>query len=143
MSVNTSQPMSQVNPLYRLLAVVLLALSAPVMAQDSEEASESDPPNGKPTGKLMIEEEDMSPGMRLAFDGSSTAAFEKSMEAIKADTTEAEFTTVRNAIDYLLVYDLASRHNPEELYKRLDGKTPVEMLKMVNWQTGKRPTRSR
>lgn len=143
MSANTSQPMPQINRLHRLLAVVLLALSAPVMAQEPEEASESDLPNDRPSGNLMIEEEDMSPGMLLAFDGTSTAAFEKSMEAIQAETTEAEFTTVQNAIDYLLVYDLASRRNREVLYKRLDGKTPAEMLKMVNWQTGKRPTRSR
>lgn len=139
MSVNTSQPMSQINRLHRLLAVVLLALSAPVMAQEPEETTDSDLSNDS----LMIEEEDMSPGMLLAFDGTSTAAFEKSMEAIQAETTEAEFTTVQNAIDYLLVYDLAARRNLEELYKRLDGKTPAEMLKMVNWQTGKRPTRSR
>ncbi len=143
MSVNTSKTMSQVNLLHRLLAVVLLALSAPVMAQEPEEATESDLPDRKPGGNLMIEEEDMSPGMLLAFDGTSTAAFEKSMEAIQAETTEAEFTTVQNAIDYLLVYDLAARRDREELYKRLDGKTPADMLKMVNWQTGKRPTRSR
>lgn len=132
--MNKLQAMSFVKLLHCLLAVMLLAISAPTMAQEPEEAAESD----KPTGKLMIEDADMSPGMHMAFDGSSTEAFEKSMESIQAETTEAEFTTVQNAIDYLLVYDLAARGNPEVLYKRLDGKTPADMLRTVNWQTGKR-----
>lgn len=143
MSNNTSQSMSFSDLVIRFLAALLLAVSVPAMAQDNAQPDGAAAESDRFEGKLMIDEDEMSSGMRLPFDGSSTEAFERSMESIRAETTEVEFTTVQNAIDYLLVYDLAARRNPEMLYKRLDGKTPAEMLKMVNWQTGKRGTRNR
>jgi hypothetical protein len=82
-------------------------------------------------------EKSFSPGMNIPFDGSSVEAFEESLETIKSETTASEFTTVQNGLDYLLVYDLGARRDPELLYKRLDGKTPAEMLKMVKWKTGR------
>ena len=68
------------------------------------------------------------------FDGRSVKKFEKRLEEIKAETTEAEFTTIEGALDYLLVYDLAARRDREVLYERLDGKTPVDVLETVKWR---------
>jgi len=78
--------------------------------------------------------QDWSAGMYLPFDGSSVTAFEGSLEEVQAQTTEAEFTTLQNALEYLLVYDLAARRDPELLYERLDGKTPADVIEMVKWR---------
>lgn len=169
MNVSQSESKSFVRRLCSALAVLLLTVSVSALAQDAapnhdpvpdaspetdpvaiEDAAQKAAPEesgtsgrGKPTGKLMLDEDEMSPGMHLAFDGSSTQAFEKSMADIQSQTTDAEFVTVQHAINYLLLYDLAARGNPEALYQRLDGKTPADMLKTVNWQTGKRAKRNR
>lgn len=167
MNLSQSEPKLIVRRLCSALAVLLLTFSVSALAQDSapdptpDAAQDADPVatedaaqeaapegsgasgRGRPTGKLMLDDDEMSPGMHLAFDGSSAQAFEKSMADIQSQTTDAEFVTVQHAIDYLLVYDLAARGNPEALYQRLDGKTPADMLRTVNWQTGKRAKRNR
>jgi len=108
-----------------LITAIVLGAS-PALAQDEEMPSGA----GANTAKW-------SQGMSIPFDGSSTEAFNASLDKIKAETTDAEFTTVQNALDYLLVYDLGSRGDPEALYERLDGTTPAEMVKMVKWKTGR------
>ena len=72
--------------------------------------------------------------MSLPFDGSSVEAFEASLATIQAEVTDAEYSTLTNALDYLLVYDLGARRDKEVLYQRLDGKTPNDVLKMVKWR---------
>jgi hypothetical protein len=86
------------------------------------------------TGSATDADPDWSPGMYLPFDGSSVDAFNGSLEAIQEQSTEAEFTTLKNALDYLLVYDLAARRDPEVLYERLNGKTPADVIGMVKWK---------
>jgi hypothetical protein len=80
------------------------------------------------------EEEGKSAGMKIPFDGSSVEAFEKSMEEAKPQMTEAEYITLNNALDYLLVYDLAARRNKEKLYANLDGLTGEEIVDKVKWR---------
>lgn len=75
-----------------------------------------------------------SPGMQMTFDGSSVEAFDQRMEEIQAETTEAEYITIQQSIEYMLVYDLAARRDREVLYQRLDGKTPAELVGMVKWR---------
>ncbi|MDX1555256.1 MAG: hypothetical protein R3212_04455 [Xanthomonadales bacterium] len=132
--------------------VLLVALSAPVFAQAPEtaqaaepaaEAAGTDPESpdeSAPSEADAASDPDAppkpqrSPGMYLPFDGSSIEAFEGSLDTIKGDVTDAEFVTLLNALDYLLVYDLGARGDPELLYKRLDGKTPDDVLSMVKWR---------
>lgn len=121
---------SRKSTLFRRLAALLalsILLSGPALAQE----------------EMAIQEEPALPGMSLPFDGSSVRSFEKSLEAVRAQTTEEEFTTLQNALDYLLVYDLAARRDKKLLYQRLDGKTPSEVIEMVHWQTGERAKKSR
>lgn len=131
--------------------VLLLALPASILAEEPD-ATDAVEPATQPveaeseaveTEALVdveaseIESEtepQRSPGMYLPFDGSSTEAFEGSLDNVKADVTDAEFVTLLNALDYLLVYDLGARGDPELLYQRLDGKTPDDVLGMVKWR---------
>lgn len=148
--------------------LVLLMISAPTIAQDSDQA-ESDnsadttqtatqtatqaatqaaeprkvrnivpsaTPHLEPNTSIV---ETGSAGMYIPFDGGSVRKFEKTLEEVQEQTTPEEFTTVQNALDYLLVYDLSARRDKKTLYKNLDGKTPAEVVDMVKWRLEGRP----
>ena len=40
------------------------------------------------------------------------------------------YTAVKNALDYMLYYDIGLRNDKEKLYQKLDGKTPKEIIVM-------------
>jgi hypothetical protein len=73
-------------------------------------------------------------GMEIPLDGSSLEAFDASMARIKRHSTEASYTTLSNAIEYLLVYDLEVRRNKEKLAAKLDGLTGYEVVAKVGWR---------
>ena len=75
--------------------------------------------------------------MELPLDGSSLDAWDASMARVKRHSTEASYTTLENAIDYLLVYDLEVRRDKEKLVAKLDGLTGYEVVARVKWR--KRP----
>jgi len=62
-------------------------------------------------------------GMEIPLDGSSLEAWDVSMARVKRHSTEASFTTLNNAITYLLVYDLEVRRDKEKLVAKLNGLT--------------------
>lgn len=78
-------------------------------------------------------EDDFSDGMRIPVDGSSLETFDKSLALIQTKTTADEYTTLRNAIDYLLVYNLAAKRDRAKLARYLDGLTGREIIGKVNW----------
>jgi hypothetical protein len=78
-----------------------------------------------------------SEGMHIPVDGSSLEAFENSLEQIKEQVTAAEYTTLNNAIDYLLVYDLAAKRDRTKLAANLDGLTAEQIIEKVQWRKGK------
>jgi predicted lipid-binding transport protein (Tim44 family) len=75
-----------------------------------------------------------SEGMHIPVDGSSLEAFENSLEQIKEQVTAAEYTTLNNAIDYLLVYDLAAKRDRTKLAANLDGLTAEQIIEKVQWR---------
>lgn len=119
------------------LCGVLLLLSNVALAQEADDSEESVNPRYIPTPAQLEAEAAYSEGMYLPFDGSSVKKFDASLKKIESEVTDAEFTTLSNALDYLLVYDLGARRDPEVLYKRLDGKTPFDVLRMVKWKAGR------
>lgn len=73
-------------------------------------------------------------GMEIPLDGSSREAWDQSMARVKAHTSESDYTTLKNAIDYLLVYDLQAKNDLNNLISRLDGMTGYEILARVKWR---------
>ena len=112
--------------------LVLFMTCVPISAQEIDEAESQPAQAAKPTGAPIID--DGSPGMYIKLDGNSVRKFENGLEEVQAQTTEAEYTTVQNALDYLLVYDLSARRDKKVLYKNLDGMTPAEIVGMVKWR---------
>lgn len=113
-----------------IMAAAMAAALAPVAVAAQDPVADAETPEAE----TKVVEEAGSPGMSIPLDGDTIETFEESLELIRAETTAAEFTTLQNALDYLLVYDLGARRNRELLYQRLDGKTPNEVLGMVKWR---------
>jgi len=73
-------------------------------------------------------------GMEIPLDGTSLEAWDTSMARVKRHATEASFTTLNNAIAYLLVYDLEVKRDKEKLVAKLDGLTGYEVVAKVSWR---------
>ena len=73
-------------------------------------------------------------GMDIPVDGSSLEAFDHYLARVKAHTDPAHYTTLVNAIDYLLVYDLGAKRDKAKLVSRLDGLTGHQVVDKVSWQ---------
>lgn len=80
-------------------------------------------------------------GMEIPLDGSSLEAFETSLARVKAHTNPEQYTTLVNAIEYLLFYDLSAGRDRAKLASNLDGLTPYEVIDKVLWQ--RRPGKNR
>lgn len=75
-------------------------------------------------------------GMDIPLDGSSLEAFETSLARVKAHSSAEDYTTLVNAIDYLLFYDLNAGRDRARLASILDGLTPNEVIDKVEGQRG-------
>ena len=107
-----------------LLAALLAACAATTGSQSAEEAPPP-PPQFEPWD---------GDGMEIPLDGSSLEAFESSVARVKAYSSEKDYITFDNAIEYLMLYDLSVRKDKARLAKKLDGMTPYEVLEMVQWR---------
>jgi hypothetical protein len=72
--------------------------------------------------------------MEIPVDGSSLEAFDRYMARVQAHTDPAHYTTLVNAFDYLLVYDLGAKRDKATLVSRLDGLTGNQVVDKVAWQ---------
>ncbi len=73
-------------------------------------------------------------GMDIPLDGSDLEAFDTSLARVQAHTSAANYTTLVNAIDYLLLYDLEIKRDRARLAAKLDGQTPYQVLQKVGWR---------
>jgi hypothetical protein len=73
-------------------------------------------------------------GMEIPLDGSSLAAFDASMARVKKHASEANYTTLENSIEYLLVYDLEVKRSKEKLAAKLDGLNGYEVVARTGWR---------
>ena len=73
-------------------------------------------------------------GMDIPLDGSSVEAFDRSMARVQAYSSPADYLTLTNAIDYLLVYDLGAKRDKAILVARLDGLTGHQVVEKVSWR---------
>ena len=73
-------------------------------------------------------------GMDIPLDGTSLEAFDKSLARVKEYASPKDYTTLVNAIDYLMVYDLAAKRDKAKLVSHLDGLTGHEVIDRVAWR---------
>ena len=75
-------------------------------------------------------------GMEIPLDGTSLTAFDASLAKVKRNTSESNYTTLENAIEFLLVYDLGAQRDRAKLASRLNGLTGYEVVAKVG---GRKP----
>lgn len=76
--------------------------------------------------------------MDTPLDGSSTEAFKAGLATLDEQATEEEYRSVMSALDYLLFYDLSVRRNRKNLYAKLDGYTPNQIIEEVRTRSASR-----
>lgn len=104
---------------------------------NGEKASATTAEESTPVDAIDTAEVTEATGLNIKMDGSSLAAFEKSLEKVKETSSEAEYKGLKGALEYLLIYDLGAKRNREKLAARLDGITGHEILAMVKWRDAK------
>lgn len=130
--------------LSRQLAFLPLSVLALLLAACATPTSTPSADQSRATETAQIEPWD-GDGMEIPLDGTSLAAFERSLARVKAYTSPDNYATLVNAIDYLLVYDLRAKRDRAKLAADLNGLTGNQVLERVNWakpdvgpgQTGK------
>jgi len=122
--------MTLTSTLIRLAVATLVALALAGCAAGPAAAPEAGP---APEKVYDFEPWD-GDGMEIPLDGSSLEAFETSMARVQAHTSPENYTTLENAIEYLLVYDLSARKDKAKLAQNLSGKTPYQVIDMVQWR---------
>ena len=56
---------------------------------------------------------------------------EKTLQNIREKEGEKAYKQVKDAMRYIMYYDLSLRNDEEKLYKKLDGKTPEQIIAEV------------
>jgi len=69
--------------------------------------------------------------MNQPADFSTPEAAEKTLQNIREQEGEKAYNTLQQAMQYVMFYDLSVGNNKEKLYKKLDGKTPNEIVAMM------------
>jgi hypothetical protein len=73
-------------------------------------------------------------GMEIPLDGRSLEHFNTYMARVQKYSSEKDYTTLEDAIEYLLFYDLSVNRDKEKLIAKLDGMTGYQVLEKVNWR---------
>jgi hypothetical protein len=66
--------------------------------------------------------------MTQPVDFSSPEAVETALQNIREKEGDKAYNTLKNAMQYIMVYDLSVGNNKEKLYKKLDGRTPEQII---------------
>lgn len=66
--------------------------------------------------------------MDLPVDFSTPEDVEKSIEKVRQQAGEAQARDLTNALGYILAYDLSFGRDKEKMYKKLNGRTPSEII---------------
>lgn len=111
-----------------LLTALTLLLAACTSTGPAKQAAEGE------TAKVYEFEPWEGDGMEIPLDGSSLDAFETSLARVEAHTSPENYTTLKNAIEYLLVYDLSVKRDKARLAQKLDGQTPYQVIQLVGWR---------
>jgi hypothetical protein len=69
--------------------------------------------------------------MDQPMDFSTAENVEISLQKIREQEGDEAYKTLNSAMKYVKYYDLSISNNMEKLYKKLDGKTPNEIIAMM------------
>ena len=126
--------------LQRITGFILILCLNTACADNTEETAPAAPDSPAPAtnipaeipGSTVAAAPAPSAGMSIPVDGTSLETFDASLAKIKQETTAAEYTTLTNAIDFLLVYDLSAKRDRAKLAAVLNGETATQIIAQVD-----------
>jgi len=80
------------------------------------------------TEKTAVTGKQDSSVMNQPVNFSTPENVEKSLQKVREQEGTPAYNDLKNALQYLLVYDLSIAHDKEKLYKKLDGRTPEQII---------------
>jgi succinate dehydrogenase/fumarate reductase flavoprotein subunit len=66
--------------------------------------------------------------MQQPVDFSTPEAVENTLQAILEKEGDTTYRQIKNAMQYIMVYDLSLGKNEEKLHKKLNGRTPEQVI---------------
>jgi len=112
-----------------LLTMCVSAAYAEQDENNSTAAQKATPPQAAtPNADTEPESGDNESLMDKPVDFSTTEKAEETLQNIRVQEGERAYEAIESAMKYLLFYDLSVSNNKEKLYKKLDGKTPKEII---------------
>jgi len=119
--------------LMTMSVLTLILFLAPACAEQDNEAGASGKPAKETTAPAPAAEpaDAADAGMSIMdkpVNFSTPEDVEKSIEAVRQQAGEAQARDLKNALGYILAYDLSIGRNKEKMYQKLNGRTPNEII---------------
>jgi hypothetical protein len=70
--------------------------------------------------------------MDIPVNFSTPEDIEKTFQLIKEEAGEGRLSVLRSALSYILTYDLGLGHDEEKMYKKMNGRTPNQIISKTN-----------
>jgi len=102
-----------------------------VVNVDTGTVTEEAEANGEAAAEAEVAEAEPVTIMDLPVNFSTPQEVEKSMQAIEEQAGIGKVKAVKAAMGYILAYDLGLRHDKDKMYKKLNGKTPNQIIARV------------
>ena len=96
-------------------------------AQPSEAVETATAPDAGPAAETAVPDGATSI-MDTPVNFSTPEDVEKSMDLVREQAGEAQARQLSNALGYILAYDLSLGRDKEKMYKKLNGRTPNEII---------------
>lgn len=119
--------------LMTMSVLTLILFLAPACAEQDNEAGASGKPAKETTAPAPAAEpaDAADAGMSIMdkpVNFSTPEDVEKSIEAVRQQAGETQARDLKNALGYILAYDLSIGRNKEKMYQKLNGRTPNEII---------------
>ena len=101
-------------------------------AEEGEDVNNTTPEkNGSSSAKVADSGSQVDSLMNQPVNFSTPENVEKTLQNIREKEGDKAYNQIKNAMQYVMYYDLGLRNDKEKLYKKLDGKTPEQIIGMI------------
>ena len=110
------------------MAIFLVTASA----EESETANSTVATNSGLSSEKVADSNNQNDSlMNQPVNFSTPEDVEKTLQNIREKEGDKAYKQVKNAMQYIMYYDLSLRNDKEKLYMKLDGKTPEQIIAEV------------
>jgi len=101
-------------------------------AEEGEDVNNTTPEkNGSSSAKVADPGSQGDSLMNQPVNFSTPENVEETLQNIREKEGDRAYNQIKNAMQYIMYYDLGLRNDKEKLYKKLDGKTPEQIIAMI------------